>query len=139
MDANFSKFGYSAHVRTTDGSGSATPLSRTNTDDDTSSIKAHQNRVHEGLKFFKRPVVRQYFHQGLLWRSAKSGEVGTFELFTDLLYVGIIGILGDKAVELSNGKSLLEYCINFCMAFKIWSDLTLVSNMSVSLSSISNP
>lgn len=88
----------------------------------------HQNRHHEGIKFFKRPVIRQYFHKGLLWRSAQSGQVGTFELFADLLYVGIIGVLGDKAAEVATGKSLLEYTINFCMAFKIWNDLTLVTN-----------
>jgi hypothetical protein len=123
LDANFSKFGYSAHLRTKDDSGSSSP-----TGEDSASVMNHQNRNHEGIKFFKRPIIRQYFHKGLLWRSARSGEVGTFELFADLLYVGIIGILGDKAVEVSTGKSFIEYVINFCMAFKIWNDLTLVAN-----------
>lgn len=94
LDANFSKFGYSAHLRTKDDS------EETGTSDhDESSIKRHQDRSAEALKFWKRPVIRQYFHKGLLWRSAKSGEVASFELFVDLLYVGIIGIIGDKAVS----------------------------------------
>jgi hypothetical protein len=123
LDANFSKFGYSAHLRTKDGSGSSSPGG-----DDSSLVTKHQNRNHEGIKFFKRPVIRQHMHKGLLWRSAQSGQVGTFELLADLIYVGIIGVLGDKAAEVATGRSLLEYTINFCMAFKIWNDLTLVTN-----------
>jgi hypothetical protein len=91
-------------------------------------LDKQQSRITDGLKFFKRPLIRQYFHKGLLWRSSRSGEVGTFELFADLLYVGIIGIIGDKAAEDPTGKSFLLYAINFTMAFKIWNDLTLVTN-----------
>jgi low temperature requirement protein LtrA len=122
LDANFSKFGYSAHLRTKDvGEDFAS-------EDDHSSIKHHQDRKAEALKFFKRPVIRQYFHKGLLWRSAKASEVGSFELFVDLLYVGIIGVIGDKAVTDPNGKSLLEYSITFLIGWKIWSDLTMIIN-----------
>ncbi|OAG40414.1 hypothetical protein AYO21_05314 [Fonsecaea monophora] len=130
LDANFSKFGYTARIRTKDDhSGSSTPSHSTTTaNSEQILLDKHQSRVVEGTKFFKRPVIRQYFHKGLLWRSARSGEVGTFELFADLLYVGIIGIIGDKASEDPTGKSFLVYAINFTMAFKIWNDLTLVSN-----------
>ena len=87
-----------------------------------------EGRLHNTLKLCKRPVVRQCFHQGLLWSSARRGEVGSFELFADLLYVGIIDLLGNRAGEIATGEALLVYSITFCMAFKIWSDLTLVSN-----------
>ena len=122
LDANFSKFGYSAHLRTKDDDED------TQSQDDHSSIKHHQDRRAEALKFFKRPVIRQYFHKGLLWRSSKSGEVGSFELFVDLLYVGIIGIIGDKAVQDPTGKSILEYTITFLVGWKIWADLTMIIN-----------
>ncbi|ETI25999.1 hypothetical protein G647_02776 [Cladophialophora carrionii CBS 160.54] len=128
MDANFSKFGYTARIRTKDDhSGTSTPMGSLpgSTQD---LLDTQQSRLTDGLKFFKRPVIRQYFHKGLLWRSSRSGEVGTFELFADLLYVGIIGIIGDKAAEDPTGKSFLLYAINFTMAFKIWNDLTLVAN-----------
>ena len=126
MDANFSKFGYTARIRTKDeNSGSSTPSMAASSQ---ALLEKTQNRITDGLKFFKRPVIRQYFHQGLLWRSARSGEVGTFELFADLLYVGIIGIIGDKASEDPTGKSFIFYFINFSMAYKIWSDLTLITN-----------
>ncbi|KAJ9610550.1 hypothetical protein H2200_005327 [Cladophialophora chaetospira] len=128
MDANFSKFGYTARIRTKDEhSGSSTP--RGSIAGSTQGLlDAQQSRIINGQKFFKRPVIRQYFHKGMLWRSSQSGEVGTFELFADLLYVGIIGIIGDKAAEDATGKSFLLYAINFIMAFKIWNDLTLVTN-----------
>lgn len=46
----------------------------------------------QAIKFWKKPVVRQYFHKGLLWRASAIEEVASFELFVDLLYVGIIAI-----------------------------------------------
>ena len=124
LDANFSKFGYSAHLRTKDDSGTSSP----NGDDDASSISRHQDRTAEALKFWKRPTIRQYFHKGLLWRSSESGEVASFELFVDLLYVGVIGFIGDTAVEAATGKSLLEFSIVMCISWKIWSDLMMVIN-----------
>lgn len=32
------------------------------------------------LKFYRKPVVRQYFHKGLLWRAPESEEVASFEV-----------------------------------------------------------
>lgn len=112
LDANFSKFGYSAHLRTRDESGTASP-----SEDGDSAIS--QNRSTDSIKLWKRPEIRQYFHKGLLWRSSRSGEVGSFELFADLLYVGIIGILGDKAAEDPTGKSFMEFTITFVIGWKM--------------------
>jgi low temperature requirement protein LtrA len=80
------------------------------------------------LKFWKRPVVRQYFHKGLLWRSARSGDVASFELFIDLLYVGVIDIIGETAIVHPTGRSLLKFIITFTIGWKIWSDLTVMIN-----------
>jgi hypothetical protein len=46
----------------------------------------------------------------------------------DLLYVGVIGAIGDTAAETANGKALLEYIIIMCIGWKIWSDLTMIIN-----------
>ena len=73
-------------------------------------------------------MVRQYFHRGLLWRSSKAGEVASFELFVDLVYVGVIDIVGEKATEHPDGLSLIQFVIIFCIAWKIWADLTMVIN-----------
>jgi len=51
--------------------------------------------------------------------------VASYELFVDLLFVGIIGISGDYAAELANGAGLLQFAITFILGWKVWSDITL--------------
>ena len=70
--------------------------------------------------------MRQYFHKGLIWRAAEIEEVASFELFVDLLYVGIIAIVGDNASANPNGFGLLRFAITFILGWKMWSDLTLI-------------
>jgi len=52
--------------------------------------------------------------------------VASFELFVDLLYVGILAINGDHAAEEPNGHELLRFSITFILSWKIWSDLSLI-------------
>lgn len=80
----------------------------------------------QALKFYKKPTIRQYWHKGLLWRASEVEEVASFELFVDLLYVGIISIIGDTAAQHATGFSLLKFTITFALAFKMWTDLTLL-------------
>lgn len=77
------------------------------------------------LKFWKTPIVRQYFHRGLLWRAQEIEEVASFELFVDLLYVGIIAIIGDTAAENTTRFGFLQFLITFVLSWKMWNDLTL--------------
>lgn len=65
-------------------------------------------------------------HKGLLWRASEVEEVASFELFVDLLYVGIISIIGDTAAEDATGYSLLKFIITFSLAYKMSIDLTLI-------------
>ena len=122
LDANFSKFGYSAHLRTKEGSDSPNS-SRT-------SLSEHdwqaERKKGKALALWRRPVVRQYFHKGLLWRASEVEEVLPFELFVDLLYVGIIGIVGDAAAHEATGYSLLRFSVTFIIGWKMWTDLTLI-------------
>ncbi|KAL8699499.1 MAG: hypothetical protein Q9201_005972 [Fulgogasparrea decipioides] len=85
LDANFSKFGRS-------------------TSDHGQRDWDAERRQGRSLKLWKRPVVRQYLHKGLIWRSSELQEVASFELFVDLLYVGIIAIIGDNAAEDPTGN-----------------------------------
>lgn len=80
------------------------------------------------LKIWRRPVVRQYLHKGLIWRSSESQEVASYELFVDLLYVGIIAIIGDSAAEDPTGSGLLKFIIVFSIGWKIWSDLQIITS-----------
>lgn len=113
LDASFDKFGYSAHLRTTDDDNAS--LNSTNS----SAESRHQDRSLEPLRFWKTPTVRQYFHKGLLWRSSRSGEVGSFELFTDLIYVGVIDIIGETAVTHASAESFLHFVVIFALGYKI--------------------
>jgi low temperature requirement protein LtrA len=79
-----------------------------------------------GSTDLKQPTVRQYFHKGLLWRASERTEVASFELFVDLLYVGILAINGDHAAEDPTGHELLRFSITFIMSWKLWSDLALI-------------
>ena len=142
LDANFSKFGYDAHISkdgdwsgasermlmhweigTTDLKSSASSLSV-----DRSSRRdwEAERRKGQALMLWKKPVIRQYFHRGLIWRASEVEEVASFELFVDLLYVGIISITGDTAAENATGFSLLKFTITFALGYKMWTDLTLV-------------
>ncbi|KAI4219338.1 MAG: hypothetical protein L6R36_008391 [Xanthoria steineri] len=127
LDANFSKFGYDAHLRTRELEPPASSMSRG------SSVHGPRDwdgerRKGRSLKLWKRPVVRQYLHKGLIWRSSELQEVASFELFVDLLYVGIIAIIGDQAVEHPTGSGLLQFTIVFSIGWKIWSDLQIITS-----------
>ena len=124
LDANFSKYGYSAHLRTRDSSEEESSSSGDSTfDKDT----WHAGRkLGETMRFYQKPIVRQYFHKGLLWRAKEAQEVASYELFIDLFYVGIIAITGDTAAEHPDRESLLRFVITFIMGWKFWSDISLL-------------
>ena len=105
LEGHFGKFGYSARIRSYDD-GDAPSSGRSGASSPRSVGGADEA---EPLKLFKVPGVRQYFHKGILWRASGSEEVRSFELFVDLLYVGIIAINGDAAAEHPTGYSLLKF------------------------------
>ena len=129
LDAHFTKFGYDAHIRTYDddehsptASGASTPRSRRNSEKQSIAERGYG----KALKLFKVPVVRQYFHKGTLWRASGLEEVQSFELFVDLLYVGIIAINGDATSEHPDAMSLLKFVISFTLSWKIWNDMGMI-------------
>lgn len=109
LEGHFGRFGYDAKIRSYDGDSSSGT-------DDASSLGGGDEA--EPLKLFKVPVVRQYFHKGILWRASTSEEVRSFELFVDLLYVGIITINGDAAAEEPDGYSLLKFISKYLTCFR---------------------
>ncbi|KAI4946479.1 hypothetical protein J4E91_007167 [Alternaria rosae] len=120
LDANFSKYGYSAHLRTKEDSSSTDSLADSSFDKETwHSDRSRGTAIH----FYQKPIVRQYFHKGLLWRAKEAQEVASYELFIDLFYVGIIAITGDSAAEHPTAQSLLRFAITFIMGWKFWTDI----------------
>ncbi|TVY33559.1 hypothetical protein LOCC1_G007531, partial [Lachnellula occidentalis] len=130
LDANFSKYGYSAHLRTYDdtsgGSSETSSVSGWHGDEHEKKDWEKERRNGRVMKVYKKPTVRQYFHKGLLWRASENTDVASFELFVDLLYVGIIAINGDHAAEGPTGYELLRFSVTFIMSWKIWSDLATI-------------
>ena len=127
LEAHFDRYGYSAHVRSYDddspsASGTTTPSLHSGSSEKQSAC---ERGFATPLKLFKVPTLRQYFHKGILWRSAGSEEVQSFELFVDLLYVGILQINGDHTAEHPTGLSLLHFVITFTLSYKIWNDMSL--------------
>ncbi|KAF2203314.1 hypothetical protein GQ43DRAFT_479183 [Delitschia confertaspora ATCC 74209] len=129
LDANFSKYGYSAHLRTKDSPTESTATSLYG-DHHGNSFDKHQwdaeRKLGSTMRLYQKPIVRQYFHKGLLWRAREAQEVASYELFVDLFYVGIIAISGDSAAEHATGKSLLHFIITFILGWKFWSDISIL-------------
>src|SRR5262249_44929633 len=72
LEANFDRFGYAANVRSHRNVAAGETVREETTQ----------------MKLYRTPVIRQYFHKGVLWRAADIEEVASFELFVDLLFVG---------------------------------------------------
>ncbi|KAK5997012.1 hypothetical protein PT974_02361 [Cladobotryum mycophilum] len=125
LHGNFSKFGYDAALRTYSDEDHIMASSHASISEksiDTANYGAE--RRGETTKLFKRPVVKQWFHQGLLWRASEQTEIMAIELFLDLLYVGIIHSNGEHMAEDPTGHELLRFVITFIMTWKIWTDIT---------------
>jgi hypothetical protein len=105
LEGHFGRFGYSATIKSYDDDGGESSPGAA------SLLEGGDGDGEEAppLKLFKVPVVRQYFHKGILWRASGCKEVSSFELFVDLLYVGIIAINGDAAAEEPTGYELLKF------------------------------
>ena len=119
LDAAAEKYGYDSHVRLRDQSVHDKSATKQPRDFD------KERRDAKSMSFLIKPDLRQYYHKGLLWRANELHEAGPYELFVDLVYVGVIAIAGDGATEDANGHSLLRFSITFLMGWKFWSEIGL--------------
>lgn len=72
---------------------------------------------------FIRPHALNYFYEGKLHRTEDERGSAVFELFFDLLYVGIVGNLAEAAIEEATGASFGKYVLLFMAAWQIWTDM----------------
>ncbi|CAO1613581.1 unnamed protein product [Sympodiomycopsis kandeliae] len=106
---------------------------------------AHGNKGKEGhvdhineeepIRFkhlFKRPVIRQWLYQGKLYREQDQRVCSRFELFFDLLFVGLVHQLADGLSEASEPSilSILKFVLLFYMSFSVWTDVRVAINRS---------
>ncbi|KAG8940532.1 hypothetical protein FRC04_005214 [Tulasnella sp. 424] len=137
LEANFDRFGYDVRIRTHDGDATSEDGKPGDGDEladgalsqgitikkNGKSPKAQKSTT---MKIWRTPVLRQYFHNGRLYRARSMEEVASCELFVDLLYVGIIAFNGDKATEDPTGLGFLRFCVTFIPSWKIWSDVAVL-------------
>lgn len=79
---------------------------------------------------FKRPLVRQWVLQDKLYREVDDREPSQFELFFDLVMVGIIHKLADGAAEAATGLNIAKFVLVFYPAWSIWTDVRSYINVS---------
>ncbi|PWN43216.1 hypothetical protein IE81DRAFT_346811 [Ceraceosorus guamensis] len=79
---------------------------------------------------FKRPLVRQWLYDGQLYRECDEREPSRFELFFDLVFVGVCHALADGAAEHANGLNVLKFVLAFFPAWSIWTDTRAYINTS---------
>ncbi|GAA6022546.1 hypothetical protein JCM10207_006582 [Rhodosporidiobolus poonsookiae] len=106
------------------------------------SRKAHRHSIahdrhihghHEPLSWrhlFKRPVIRQWIAGKVLARESAEREPARFELFFDLVFVGIIHQLADRAAEESSAWAVYKFLVAFWLAWSVWQDVRLFLNTS---------
>jgi len=61
------------------------------------------------LRLIRKPRVRQYWHDGALHREAEERSMSYTELFWDLIFVGVVRIIGHTLVSDVNSASLKHY------------------------------
>ena len=79
-------------------------------------------------QFLQRPVLRQWLQNGKVYREAGERASSRFELFFDLLFVGIVHQISEGAAAEPTGIGFVKYVLTFTPAFSIWSDVRDMAN-----------
>ncbi|CAK5273669.1 unnamed protein product [Mycena citricolor] len=79
-------------------------------------------------QFLQRPVLHQWLQNGKLYRQTGEQQSSRFELFFDLLFVGMVHQISEAAAVQPTGLGLLKYILTFAPAYSIWSDMRDIAN-----------
>ncbi|KAJ7507266.1 hypothetical protein B0H11DRAFT_2219094 [Mycena galericulata] len=79
-------------------------------------------------QFLQRPRLHQWLNNGRLYREAGEQQSSRFELFFDLLFVGMVHQISEAAADLPTGIGFAKYFLTFAPAFSIWSDVRDIAN-----------
>ena len=84
-------------------------------------LDAEARRIHSQRRYlFRRPRPLQYFRGNVLVRDSGERGASRLELFFDLVFVGIIAVLAQRAVAEPTGTGFLRYLITFTASYMIW-------------------
>ncbi|CAG8511839.1 165_t:CDS:2 [Paraglomus brasilianum] len=81
------------------------------------------------LRLIRKPRVRQYWHDGALHREAEERSMSYTELFWDLIFVGVVRIIGHTLVSDVNSASLKHYFLTFYPLWRLWTDVHTYLNV----------
>ncbi|CAG8519481.1 5356_t:CDS:2, partial [Paraglomus occultum] len=81
------------------------------------------------LRLIRKPRVRQYWHDGVLHREAEERTMSYTELFWDLIFVGVVRIIGHTLVSDVSITSLKHYFLTFYPLWRLWTDVHTYLNV----------
>lgn len=79
---------------------------------------------------FKRPVVRQWIHEGNVYREQDERIPSRFELFFDLMFVGIAHLVAENATSEATGFNVLKFVLEYFPTWSVWMDVRTFLNVS---------
>ncbi|GAA98244.1 uncharacterized protein L969DRAFT_342986 [Mixia osmundae IAM 14324] len=80
------------------------------------STFVHRPRLHQWLSYEEVGKPR-------IFRDINERTTSRFELFFDLLFVGLVHQLAEATAEQPNGYGLARFVLTFCPAYSIWGDM----------------
>ncbi|GAA5873874.1 hypothetical protein JCM8547_008627 [Rhodosporidiobolus lusitaniae] len=96
----------------------------------------HEEHLHDTSHplswrhLFKRPVVRQWLAGGVLTNECAQRQAGRFELFFDLVFVGVLHLFAERAAEESSSWAIFKFLVFFYLSWSIWQDVRQFINVS---------
>ncbi|ANB13546.1 Uncharacterized protein RA0937 [Sugiyamaella lignohabitans] len=72
---------------------------------------------------FVKPRALQYFYDNTLYKTEGERSSGRFEIFLDLLFVGMVANLAHIVTEDPTGLNLLKYLLVGIPAWQMWGDM----------------
>ncbi|KAJ6511361.1 hypothetical protein C8R47DRAFT_1296231 [Mycena vitilis] len=79
-------------------------------------------------QFLQRPRLHQWLSSGKIYREAGEQQSSRFELFFDLLFIGMVHQISEAAAEQPTGIGFAKYILTFVPAFSIWGDVRDIAN-----------
>ncbi|KAJ7031649.1 bacterial low temperature requirement A protein-domain-containing protein [Mycena alexandri] len=79
-------------------------------------------------RLLQRPRLHQWMSAGKIYREAGEQQSSRFELFFDLLFVGMVHQISEAAADQPTGLGFAKYILTFVPVFSIWGDVRDVAN-----------
>ncbi|PVG04111.1 hypothetical protein CPB86DRAFT_778353 [Serendipita vermifera] len=93
--------------------------------------ESHESKPQSVFRTLVHPfVIKQWLHQGKLYRERKERIPSRFELFFDLVFVAIAHQLSETAAEHAGGIGLAQFILTFYPTWSLWNESRAFLNAS---------